>query len=726
MEIRLPGPALVLALLAIPASAREEGDSDAHAARIEARMTDEERFQLLHSHLPITIAPGKPAQLIPGMPIAPGVVRPIERVGFQGLAKTDASLGVVNPFGLREGDVATALPSALALAASFDPALAFRAGAMIGGEAQAKGFNVLLGPGVNLARDPRAGRNFEYLGEDPLLAGVLGGEMSRGIQSRGVVATIKHLVMNDQETLRRTMDARIDEAALRESDLLAFEIGIERGRPGAVMCAYNRVNGPWSCGSDWLLNQVLKGDWGYKGWVMSDWGAVHDVSYFNAGLDQHSGAELDEKVWFDAPLQAEYAAGRVSKERLSDAVRRILRSLHAVGAGWKPGEPRSDIDYAANAEVAREVAAAGIVLLKNDGALPLSGDAKSVLVVGGYAVAGVIAGGGSSQVTPVGGPAAILPTSVHPLVKRPAGQLIVPSSPVAALKKNLPQHTISYDPGYDAGMAAARAARADAVIVFATKWESEGWDSSDLSLPQGQDALIAAVAKANRNTIVVLETGNPVAMPWLADVRAVVEAWYPGQQGGAAIADVLSGALNPSGRLPMTFPASIGQNPRPQLTGFGEPDSMRAARLPVEYTEGADVGYRWFARKKLQPLFPFGHGLSYTRFTHSGLKIKDGDSVTASFEVKNAGERQGADVPQLYLVKASGRDVQRLAGFQRLALKPGERRRITLEIEPRILADWTTEGWRIRGGVYGFALGKSADDLGPTVTVTLAERRVKP
>ncbi len=702
------------------AHAADPADPDARAAAVEARMTDDERFHLLHSHLPITMEPGQPSRLIPGSPITVGVVRGIPRLGIPDILKSDASLGVVNPFELREGDVATALPSGLALAASFDPELVFRAGAMIASEARAKGFNVLLGPGVNLARDPRNGRNFEYFGEDPLLAGVLGGEASRGIQSEGVIATIKHLAINDQETLRRVMDARIGEAALRESDLLAFEIGIARGQPGALMCAYNRVNGPYACGSDFLLNKVLKDDWGYKGWVMSDWGAVHEVAYFNAGLDQHSGAELDKKVWFDAPLKAEYAAGRVSKARLSDAVRRILRSIYAVGADWKP-EPRA-IDYDASARVAREAEAAGIVLLKNDGALPLSSEAKSILVIGGYAIAGVISGGGSSQVTPVGGAAAIVPTNVHRLVKRPTGQLIVPSSPVAALKANLPGVKIEFDSGYDTGMAAARAARADIVIVFATKWESEGWDSSDLSLPQGQDGLIAAVARANPNTIVVLETGNPVAMPWLADVKAVVEAWYPGQKGGEAIADVLSGAVNPSGRLPMTFPASLEQHPRPQLVGFGEPDTLAATPLAVEHAEGADVGYRWFAATQLKPLFPFGHGLSYTRFRHSGLKLQAQNKVIASFEVMNVGDREGADVPQLYLVKAAGRSVQRLAGFQRVTLKPGKSRSITLEIEPRILASWTKGGWLLRGGEYEFALGESSAELGPTASITLVER----
>ncbi|MGH8446981.1 MAG: beta-glucosidase [Solimonas sp.] len=713
--------ALGLAAWSALAAAAGSTDPDRRAADIEQQMTDAERFHLLHSHLPLTIEAGKPSQLIPGVPIVPGYVRGIARLGIPDIVESDASLGVVNPFELREGDVATALPSSLALAASFDPALAYRAGAMIGGEAKAKGFNVLLAPGVNLTRDPRNGRNFEYMGEDPLLAGVLGGEASRGIQSTGVVATIKHFALNAQESLRMSLDARIDEAALRESDLLAFEIGIERGQPGSVMCAYNRLNGPYACGSDFLLNQVLKRDWGYKGWVMSDWGAVHEVGYFNAGLDQHSGAELDKKVWFDAPLQVEYAAGRVSKERLSDAVRRILRSIYAVGADVPT--TKKDIDYAANGKVAQEVESSGIVLLKNDGVLPLANAPQSIVVIGGYAVAGVMSGGGSSQVTPVGGVAAIIPNDVHRLVKRPVGQALIPSSPVAALKAALPDAKITSDSGYDIPMSVAKAARADLAIVVATKWQSEGWDAGDMSLPGGQDELIAAVAKANPRTVVVLQTGNPVLMPWLTQVKAVVEAWYPGQKGGEAIAAILSGAVNPSGRLPMSFPASEQQTPRPVLPGFGLPEGTA---LAVDYPEGADVGYRWFAAKGQRPLFAFGHGLSYTSFERDGLSLRGGDSVTASFTVRNTGKRDGAEVAQLYLVKAGGRPLQRLAGFERVGLKPGESRKVTVKVDARLLADWKDGGWQIAGGDYAFALGASAAELGQPVSVRLAARRLKP
>jgi len=687
-------------------------DPDSRAAAVEAQMTDAERLQLLHGSLPILEGRRPTAGFVPGVP----------RLGVPDLWETDASLGVANPFMLRKDDVATALPSGLALAASFDPELAYAGGVMIGAEARAKGFNVLLGGGVNLARDYSNGRNFEYLGEDPLLAGTLDGEAIRGVQSQGVISTIKHYSLNAQETLRNWADARIDEAAHRESDLLAFEIAIGRGSPGAVMCAYNLVNGAYACGNDHLLNGVLKHDWGYRGWVMSDWGAVHEVGYFNAGLDQQSAAQVDKSVWFGDPLKAEMTAGRVSRERVYDAVRRILRSIYAVGADRPTGE--APIDYAADARVARRVATEGVVLLKNDGLLPLAASAKSILVVGGHADIGVMSGAGSSQVVPVGGPAALIPVggsaAFDTMVNR---QLIVPASPLKALRAALPQARIDFDGGYAPEVAAAKAARADLVIVFATRWQVEGTDAPGLALPEGQDGLISAVARANPHTVVVLETGNPVAMPWLTEVGAVLEAWYPGQDGGGAVADILTGRANPSGRLPITFPASIAQTPRPQVAGLGLPDETR---ISVTYPEGSEVGYRGFARRGQTPLFPFGFGLSYTHFDHGPLAVQAGSAVTARFSVTNTGQTAGADIPQLYLVNAAGRPLLRLAGFSRVVLAPGETREVNLTVDPRLLADWAGDGWRVRAGAYGFALGGAATDLGPVVTVRLPERHLEP
>jgi beta-glucosidase len=701
-----------------PSSALAEG-ADARAQAAEQAMTDEERFQLLHSIMPLALGPGfkLPEGAKPGAGFTPG----ISRLGIPPIRKTDASLGVTNPFGARPGDVATAMPSGLALAATFDPHLAYSTGATVGSEARAKGFNMLLGGGLNLTRDPRNGRNFEYLGEDPLLAGIMAGEAVRGTQSQRVVSTLKHFALNAQETLRQSLNAVIDEGALRESDLLAFEIAIERGQPGAIMCAYNRVNGPWACGSDFLLNQVLKRDWKYLGWVISDWGATHSVDFAAAGLDQQAGAQLDDQVWFAAPLKAEVAAGRIPRSRISDMARRILRSLYAVGADAPIQE--SEIDYAEHSKAALKVAQDGIVLLKNDGILPLAQGAKNILVVGGHADVGVLSGGGSSQVSPHGGAAAIIPVGGPGFLSAFGRQVYMPSSPVKALRDALGEANVRFDSGYYPETAAAEAKRADMVVIFASQWTGEGLDAGSMILPEGQAHLIDAVAAANRNVVVVLETGNPVLMPWLDRVRAVVQAWYPGQQGGRAIADILTGKVNPSGRLPMTFPASEAQTPRPNLPGLGAPEG---SSLEVRYNEGSDVGYRWFARTGQKPLFPFGHGLSYTSFVHAGLHLSGTSPLRASFSVSNGGAREGADVPQLYLISAAGKPVRRLVGFSKVHLRPGETRKMSVEIDPRLLANWSDGGWTIAGGSYGFALGTSADELGPIVEVKLPRRRLNP
>lgn len=688
-------------------------------------MTDAERFQLLHGIMPLPISfPGlAPVRMPDGVKPTAGYVPGVPRLGIPDLLESDAGLGIANPLQLRTGDVATALPSGLSSAASFDPPLAQRTGAVIGNEARAKGFNVQLAGGVNLARDPRNGRNFEYLGEDPLLAGLMAGAAIRGIQSEGVVSTIKHFALNDQETLRNTIDTRIDEAGLRESDLLAFEIAIEQGEPGAVMCSYNQLNGAYACGNDFLLNQVLKRGWGYKGWVMSDWGAVHDVTYFAKGLDQQSGAQLDRLVWFDEPLQAEVKAGRVSRARLSDAVRRVLRSLYAIGADRPRME--SAIDYEAHAKTVRDAAAAGIVLLKNDGALPLAATAKSIVVIGGHADTGVMSGAGSSQVTPYGAPSTLIHVGGSGMMGEFRRQLIMPSSPLKALRASLPASKVDFDSGYDPELAAATAKRADLAIVFATQWQSEGFDAGSMMLPQGQNELIAKVARANPNTIVVLETGNPVSMPWIGEVKAVIEAWYPGQEGGAAIADVLTGAVNPSGRLPITFPVDERQNPRPEIPGLGLPDG---SAMSVSYPEGSDVGYRWFASKGIKPLFSFGYGLSYTSFESTDLTVSNPAAPVATLRVKNTGARSGATVAQVYLVSAAGRDLKRLVGFSKVPLAPGESCDVSIKIDPRMLANWDSwrGRWRIAAGKYVFAAGDSADSLGVSSELNLAAQTLKP
>jgi beta-glucosidase len=736
---------LAASALAGPVAARD-GDSDAlansrdRAESVVARMTFDEKIALLHGLFP-PMAEGKTTnELIPSA----GHVDGVPRLGVPLVRKSDASLGVANQVEQRKGDVATAMPSALATAASFDPAIAREGGAMIGSEARAKRFNVLLAGGINLTRDPWAGRNFEYMGEDPLLAGLLGGAQIAGVQSNRIVSTVKHFALNAQETGRMVLDARIDEAALRMSDLLAFQIAIEKGQPGSVMCAYNKINGDWGCENDFLLNRVLKRDWGYAGWVMSDWGAVHSSARAaNAGLDQQAGQELDPQIFFDAPLKADVAAGRVPMARIDDMATRYLTGLIATGA-YDTAMPDAEqpIDYARNADVAQRAAEAGIVLLKNDrDLLPVAATARRIAVIGGAADLGVLSGGGSSQVRSVGG----APIEI-PLADGPAAAFVRvtyhASSPLSALRKALPDAEIVFVDGRSLNAATEAAAAADLAIVFATQWTTEAEDVPDLKLPDRQDALIAAVAQAQPNNVLVLETGGPVLMPWVDRVPAIVQAWYPGQRGGEAIAGILTGRVNPSGRLPITFPAHAGQPPRPWPVGLDRVRALEAKAaadpanagdyrletFPVDYVEGTDAGYRWYEKQGHRPLFAFGHGLSYTRFAYGRPVVTGGRSLTIRFDVTNTGKRAGVDVPQMYVAREDGGAPMRLAAFTRVELQPGETRRVTLTAEPRIVADYDTAlpGWRIAAGRYRVALGRDAGDRSMQSTVTLNAATMKP
>ncbi len=679
---------------------------DKRAELLNRELTLDERIRMVHG---IWSRPDRDITVPADAIISAGYVPGAPRLGIPALYETDASLGITNPLHLRPNDGATALPATLALAATFSPELAHQSGVLLGQAARAKGFNVLLGPGVNLARDPRNGRNFEYLGEDPLLAGMLAGESIRGIQSNHVIATIKHFALNDQETNRHWVNAVIDPAALRESDLLAFEIGIEIGQPGSVMCAYNQVNGPYACGNDFLLNQVLKKDWKYPGWVMSDWGAVYATDFAVKGLDQQSGEQADEKVWFGELLKDAVKSGVVPESRLADMTRRILRSMFANGLFEHPAERNGQIDYAAHAQAVRKVAAQGIVLLRNhDHTLPLTDTAKRILVVGGYADLGVLSGGGSSQVyEPNTDWRSAIRVGGEGKVGARRNMVFHSSPPLAAIRARAKGATITFDDGRYPSAAAALARQADVVIVFANQWMTENEDAPDMSLPQGQDALIRAVAQANARTIVVLETGGAVEMPWIENVAAVLEAWYAGTGGADAIGDVLFGQVNPSGRLPVTFPISSAQYPRPQIPGWGRPEREY---FDAPHPEGAAVGYRWMAQTGQQPLFPFGFGLSYTHFDYKDLKVRGGKRLSLSFTVSNAGQRAGADVPQVYLVSASGVPTLRLIGFRRVTLAPGESTRVELSVDPRLLArfDEGAHRWQVTAGAYEVALGSSA------------------
>jgi beta-glucosidase len=518
----------------------------------------------------------------------------------------------------------------------------------------------------------------------------------------------------------------MSEPAMRESDLLAFQLAIEIGRPGSVMCAYNKVNGAYACENAFLLKDVLRRDWGYKGWVMSDWGAVHSVS-IRQGLDQESGTQPRKEIWFGQRLKDSLAAGAVDQADVDRSVSRILRTMYRLGLADDPPRVLKPIDFGPHLEVAQRVAEEGVVLLKNERRLlPIAATARRILVVGGHADVGVPQGAGSSQVWPVGGSPIRLPYDQKPYHFR----LYMPSAPLAGLKAQFPQAAVDFDDGSDPARAARAAHGADVVVVFAEQFRTEGRDLSSLKLPDNQDALIEALAAANPNTVVVLETGGPVAMPWIAQVPAVVEAWYAGNRGGEAIARVLSGAVNPSGHLPVTFPASPAQIPNPVLPGQDLIDAAKGQdvrtlpaaqhRLEISFPEGADVGYRWYARKGLKPLFAFGHGLSYTTFEVSAPKLT---AATATLTVRNTGRRAGATVAQLYLVGRNGQAERRLVGFQRVELAPGEVKSVKLSVDPRMLADWRGGEWTMPAGTYDFASGESSDRLSAAAKVTLPPRR---
>lgn len=702
-------------------------DADRRAELVLAQMTAAEKQTLVFGYF-ATDAPWKkyvaPAE---GRPGSGGYVPGIPRLGIPPQWETDAGIGVATQGGAKDKRGRTALPSGLATAATWDPELARRAGAMIGAEARASGFNVMLAGGVNLVREPRNGRNFEYGGEDPLLAGTMVGAQVAGIESNHVISTVKHFALNDQETDRETVDVLIDRDQARMSDLLAFQIAIEQANPGAVMCAYNKVGGDYACESAYLLTDLLRRDWGWRGYVMSDWGAVHSTAKAaRSGLDQESGYPFDQKPFFREALLEAVKAGEVPEARLNEMARRILRTMFAKGvidhpvAGAPLDLPAKDLE--AHAVVSREGAEQGTVLLKNDGdLLPLRADLAHIAVIGGHADKGVLAGGGSSLVYPLGGNAV---PDLDPM-SWPGPVMYYPSSPLRAIKALAPRADVQFAGAEDRAAAARLAAKSEVAIVFVTAWNGESFDGS-LTLPDQQDALVSAVARANPRTIVVLETGGAVFMPWINEVKGVLQAWYPGTSGGDAIANLLFGRVNPSGRLPISFPKDARQLARPALTAT---DAKGEKTGKVSYGEGAAVGYKWYDAKKLAPLFPFGFGLSYTRFEHTGLSAKlDGQDLVVKFRVRNTGQRAGKDVAQIYVSPVAGgwEAPKRLGGWRKVDLAPGASTDVELRVDPRLLATFseTGGGWRIAPGAYKVLLGSSASKIDLEASVQLAERRL--
>jgi beta-glucosidase len=690
---------------------------DERANLVLKEMTLDEKVALLHGVGMPTDDPVTPenAPSNRGVGYAVGV----PRLGIPGIDMSDAAYGVRSS-GVN-GRYSTALPANVAAAASWDTEAAYEYGALIGRELRAQGFNMTLGGGVNLTREPRNGRTFEYLGEDPVLAGTLVGKLIEGTQSQHVIGDIKHYAFNDQESGRNSVNIHIGKREARESDLLAFEIGVATGHPAAVMCSYNRVNGDFACENQYLLNEVLKKDWQFPGFVLSDWGGTHSTEKASAaGLDN----EQPGRFSFGDRYKAAVEAGRIPVSELDDHVRRILRSMFAVGVIDYPRQ-RFVVDPFAGFETARKIEEAGIVLLKNNkAALPLdSAKIRTIAVIGAHADVGMISGGGSAQVDPIGGNAIATPGKGATRWNEP---IWFPTSPLKAIQARAPKATVTYVSGDDPAAAAAVAKGADVVLVFAYQWESEGTDLASLSLPDHQDELIAKVAAANPRTIVVLETGSPVTMPWVDAPAAILEAWYGGSDGASAVGNVLFGSVNPSGKLPNTFPKSEADLPHPTITKpgpeahFSGPVSpeMRAAGLPpfeVTYDEGVKVGYKWYDAEKKPVLFPFGFGLSYTSYKYSGLQVSSDKSVKATFTVTNTGARAGVETAEVYasLPASAQEPPKRLVGFSRVKLNAGEKKTVTVEIDPKYLSifDEQKDGWTLVPGDYTILVGGSSQSL---------------
>jgi beta-glucosidase len=666
---------------------------DKRADLVIGQMTLAEKIQLVHGTGWGALRPGAPVP--PGSNEGAGFVPGIERLGIPPVNMADSAVGV--RMAAVESRYATLLPSTLGAAASFDPDAAYLYGSVIGRELRDQGFNMSIGGGVDLIREPRNGRNFEYAGEDPILAGIMVGQLMKGLQAQQVMGDIKHYAFNDQETGRNILNVILDKRSMRETDLLAFQIAVKIAQPAGVMCAYNKVNGDYSCENDYLLNQVLKKEWGFQGWVLSDWGGTHSTTKAAlAGLDQ----EMPGDRFFGAPLEKAVDSREVPEARLNDMVHRILRSMFACGVIDDP-PVRSVVDPFQGLEDAQHIAEESIVLLKNEGGLlPLNATpAQSIALIGSHADVGVLSGGGSAQVDPPGGDA----VTRH---KGGAGWMQpvwFPSSPLKYIRAQAPQATVQFNDGTDTAAAAKLARDSQVAIVFVNQFMSEGRDAASLTLPDNQDALVSAVAAANPRTIVVIESGGPVAMPWIENVKGVIEAWYPGIGGAQALAAILFGGVNPSAKLPVTFARSDADLPHPQVPGIDLKPANRPPPFDVNYTEGLQVGYKWFEAEHKQPLFPFGYGLSYTTFTYSDLAA-DGNNRTVRFNVKNTGKRAGTEVAQVYVMlpSAAGEPFKRLAAWERVPLKPGESKMVTLPLDPLYLSIFNAEkdGWELVAGDY--------------------------
>jgi beta-glucosidase len=651
-----------------------------------------------------------------------GYVEGVKRLGIPPLVISDAGYGVRDSGA--NGRYSTAMPSSLGAAASWDTESACAFGTVIGQELRAQGFNMTLGGGVDLTREPRNGRTFEYAGEDPLLAGTVVGNLMKCEQAQHVVGDIKHYVMNDQETGRFFVNAEISKRAMQESDLLAFHIAISIANPAAVMCSYNRINGDFGCENAYTLRDVLEKEWGFKGFVISDWGGTHSTEKASAaGLDQ----EQPMADFFGPKLKEAVEAGKVPLSEIDDHARRILYAEFLSGIIDDPPQ-QSVVDVERGFSVSQQIEEKSIVLLKNSPTvLPINpSKVHSIAIIGGHADVGMLSGGGSAQVDPPGGNAIMPPGKGATIWQKPVW---FPTSPMKALQAKLPNAKIDFDSGADPSSAANLAKSADLAIVFAYQWLSEDMDLPSLSLSDNQDALIEQVASVNPHTIVVLETGTAITMPWADKVAGIVEAWYAGSSGHRALANVLVGDVNPAGKLPLSFPKSEADLPHPDAPKIPSESQVRAgdvadngaptanasahAGYAVHYDEGPEVGYKWYEAQNKKPLFPFGFGLSYTTYAYSALSI-DSSARKARFTVKNTGRRPGTEIAEVYarLPKGSDQGFKRLAGWQRISLAPGQSQTVEVVIDPRVLQtfDETSNGWTLTPGEYAVSVGSASDD----------------
>ncbi len=665
---------------------------------------------------------------------------PNERLGIPSLKMADGPVGVrswsgpsalTNAAGSKLPQTfSTAFPAGVALGATWDPEIAGRVGQALGAEVRALGRNMLLGPSVNIHRTPWAGRNFETYGEDPYLTSRLAVAYIKGTQGEGVIATVKHFAANSQEFERRTIDEKIGERALHEIYFPAFKAAVEEAGVWSVMSAYNKVNGLWCAEDPYLLTDTLKKRWGFQGFVVSDWGGTHStIDGAVAGLDIEMPGPASVRALlnhdettrqnftggFQAPEKVlpEIESGKIPQAGVDDRVRRMLRAMFSIGIFDRGEEPAGTVDTAAEIAVARTAATEGIVLLKNErGVLPLQpGKVRTIAVIGPSAEVARTGGGGSSNVKPKYAVSALQGISQH------AGKQFLVAYAQGATMEGEEQDKDNAALLKEATVIAANSDMAVVVVGNSSKLESEGHDRATLGLPAGQEELIKAVAAVNPRTVVVLIAGSPVLMDgWVGKVPALLAAWYPGQEGGHAIADILFGDANPSGKLPMTFPKEWKDSP-----AYGHYPGENGV---VEYAEGIYVGYRHFDKHNIEPLFPFGHGLSYTTFSYSDLKVSPHE---VSLAVRNTGAREGAEVVQLYVKDTHSsvdRPVKELKGFRRVVLKPGETKTVTFGLDKGALSYYSTDkkDWVVEPGTFEVLVGASSRDIRLSGKFELAEK----